>query len=193
MGEWWISLSSLEKFFWYFAIPFTLLLLIQSVLTIFGLTDDGDIDFDASDTDIDGDFYESSFNLFSIRNFIAFFSVFGWAGITFLNMGLSPVISTIAAIITGFIVSLIISMLYYYILRLSESGNIDLNNAIGNTGEVYLTIPKNRNGIGKVHVVIQGTLKEVEAMTNDKEIKTSKMIKVVDVINDSVLLVEELK
>lgn len=61
MADWWNALTGLQQFFYYVAIPFTVLLLIQTIMTIIGLGDSGadadvDTDFDADmDTDFDAD------------------------------------------------------------------------------------------------------------------------------------------
>ena len=48
---------------------------------------------------------------------------------------------------------------------LKESGNIDFQNAIDQIGTVYLTVPPNESGPGKVRVMVQGRLKIVTAYT----------------------------
>ena len=64
----------LEKFYLYVAVPASLILLIQTAMTIFGLSGEIDVDFDGDgDVDISG---ESGMTLFSIRNLVAFFTFF---------------------------------------------------------------------------------------------------------------------
>ena len=61
MSQWWNALSSAQHIFYYIAVPFTLVLLIQSVMSIIGLGGhdsdaDADSDFDMdSDSDFDMD------------------------------------------------------------------------------------------------------------------------------------------
>ena len=56
MTEWWEALSSLGKVFACIAIPATLVLLIQTILSIIGLSgSDGDADVPDGGIDIDGD------------------------------------------------------------------------------------------------------------------------------------------
>ena len=83
-----------------------------------------------------------------------------------------------------------------YVLKLNAeqaSGNIDVNTmAVGCTGRVYLTIPGERKGEGKVQITINESVREYQALTDGDTIKTDTPIKVVEVINESTLLVEEL-
>lgn len=85
---------------------------------------------------------------------------------------------------------LAMATLFYLMSKLVESGNMNLKNAVGRSGEVYLPIPANRQGIGKIQITVQGTLQTLDAITDDKEpIGTSALIQVVEVINDQILLV----
>ena len=52
MSEWWAGLAVLQQIFYYIAVPFTLVLLIQAIMSIIGL---GGHDTDA-DSDTDADF-----------------------------------------------------------------------------------------------------------------------------------------
>lgn len=54
MNAWWASLTWLEKVFAYVAFPSTLLLLLQTLMLLFGLGNDSGGDADA-DADLDGD------------------------------------------------------------------------------------------------------------------------------------------
>ena len=83
--------------------------------------------------------------------------------------------------------------LFRPLAKMQQSGNIDVNQcAVGCTGKVYLTIPAERSGEGKVQITISNAVREYIALTDGDEIKTGTPIKVVEVINDSTLLVEEL-
>ena len=73
---------------------------------------------------------------------------------------------------------------------MKHSGTLSLSNAIGATGSTYLTIPAARAGLGKVHVRVQGGIKELDAMTEDLAyIPTGTLVKVTRIIDDRILLV----
>ncbi|WZL72743.1 hypothetical protein QBE52_17010 [Clostridiaceae bacterium 35-E11] len=197
MTAWWHSMESFEKVFWYFAIPFSVVLAIQLILTFTGMGGGGDVDTLDDGFDVDGDTegdggVDSSFQLFTVRNFITFFTVFGWAGIATYHTGASKAMTIFAAITIGIIVMGIVASLFYFIMKLSENGTMNLKNAVGATGEVYLSIPERKSGIGKVQITVQGSLKEMEAMTEGEAIPTDAIIKVVDVLSDHILLVEKI-
>jgi len=55
---------------------------------------------------------------------------------------------------------------------------------------VYLKIPGEKRGEGKVQISIQGAIREFNALTAGEELETGAPIRVVEVINDNTLLVE---
>ena len=82
--------------------------------------------------------------------------------------------------------------LFYFIYKLSDSGTLNYNNAIDAIGEVYLTIGATRSGIGKVSINVQGTMRELEAMTDAlTDLKSGTIIKVVDVTANGILIVDQ--
>ena len=85
----------------------------------------------------------------------------------------------------------IVAGLFYSMLKLTESGTIDLKNAIGLTGEAYIPIPENKSGVGKIQITIQDSLREIEAMTSGETISTGTFVKVIGIINN-ILIVEKL-
>jgi hypothetical protein len=189
ISEAWESMVFLEKLYWCFAIPFSLLFVIQLVLTFFGgdmdsMEVDGDADFSIEhDTGIE-------FQFLSIKNMIAFFTIFGWAGITCIDAGLPNWLTILISTVCGLLMMLIMASIVYFMGKLTESGTLDLKNAIGQTGTVYLTIPAHRNGMGKVQIKVQG-LQTLDALTdNDEDIKTGGVVDVVEVINNEILLVK---
>ena len=65
-----------------------------------------------------------------------------------------------------------------------------IQNAMNKVCETYLFIPPKRLGLGKVHIRIQGSLHELDAMTDDEtQIPTGKIVKVTGIVNDQILLV----
>jgi hypothetical protein len=73
---------------------------------------------------------------------------------------------------------------------MTQSGNLDLRNAIGLEAEVYLSIPESNSGKGKVHISVQGALRELDAGTGGDRIPTGSRVKVKSVSNN-VLIVEK--
>lgn len=186
----WSELEMFEQVFWLVTIPATLIFLILLVLTIFG----GDMDTDV-DTDIDSDISDGDsipFQFLSLKNIVAFFTVFGWSGIGFITAGLAQWIVIILATICGLIMMTLMATLFYFMSKLAESGTLKMNNAIGKLGEVYLVIPAKRGGMGKVQLNVQGSIRTLDAITDDEvKIPTSSIIQVLNVIDDHILLVKK--
>lgn len=211
MVEWWSGLSVLEQVFYYCAIPSTIILVIQTLLTILGIGNgDSDFDFDGDidmsvDSDIEGmgnaaaesigiDAVESASGLkfFSIRGIVAFFSLFGWVGVVLAEAEINVILIFFIAIISGLIGMFVIAMMFYLISKLQRSGNINIKNAVGKKGQVYLTIPPKLSGKGKIQVTIQERYTEVNAMTNSQRpLTTGTIVRVVDLIDINTLLVEK--
>lgn len=185
MFAWWESLSTFSQVLACMAIPATLILLIQTILTLIGIGDNG-VDSDIGDADIDADAADGVFGaeltdgdsdpsgldglrIFSVRGIIAFFVVFGWTGILLDSLSLSPVISVGVGAVAGFLIMLLIALLFRAVMKLESDGNVDNRNALGVSGTVYLKIPPNCEGTGKVNIMIQGSYCERDAVTDENE------------------------
>ena len=188
ISSWWESMDTLLKIFWCIAIPFSLIFIIQMILTFFGG------DFDSGEADGNADLAVDSdsgidFQFLSIKNLVAFFTIFGWVGVVTVNGGLSTVLSIIIATGSGLLMMVIMATLMYYMGKLTESGTLNLNNAKGKTGTVYLTIPDHRSGMGQVQIKVQG-FQTLDAMTDGETIPTGTIVEVIDIINNDILLVK---
>jgi hypothetical protein len=181
-----------EKIYWLIALPFTAVFLFQLVLTfIAGDIDHADISTD-HDVSIDGD-HGIGFQFLSIKNLIGFFSIMGWTGIAMLSGGKSLGITVLVSVLAGLAMMLIMAAMVYYLGKLSEHNVLNLNNAKGKIGTVYLRIPAKRNGMGKVQVNVQG-FQTLNAITdNSDDIPTGAVIEIVDAINNEVLVVKPSK
>jgi len=196
LGDWWNSLSGAEQVFWAIAIVFTVLFIIQFVLSLIGLDFDGDADFDIStDAGDAGGGYslDADFTLFSVRSIIAFFTFFGWTGVLVLGKGVKTWIALSAASLSGLVAMFIVGYMMYLFSKLTQEGNINIKNAINNTGEVYLTVPANKKGFGKIHLKIQGAFRELDAVTNGDALPTGASVRIVEVLEDNLLLVEPMR
>ncbi len=216
-GEWWSQLSSGEQFFWGTAIISTILFVLQTALTFLGLdgdTDvdvdlDGDVDVDLSfdgdlDGDLDGDFdgdggdgghfgMDHDFRIFSIRSIIAFFTFFSWGGILILNAGMSIYLAVLVGLGFGLTAMFFVAWVLFKVANLTEVGTEDLSLAIGQTGEVYIPIPRERTGKGRIQIIISQGIKELDAITDDTRIATGEKVTVLDILPDNVLVVERKK
>lgn len=190
ISSWWTALLLPEKVYWIIAIPSTVLLIIQIIMTLAGGdADELDGDIDGADVDMDGG---AGWQFFTYKNVLGFFTLFGWTGLGFLQMGLGLMIAVFFSVIAGLIMMAIMAALFYYISKLHQSGTMIIENAVGHTGEVYLRVPANRSGHGQIQVEIQGTLRTMDAITDDeKELPTGSIAQVLEIVNNQILLVTQ--
>ncbi|HEY3404767.1 MAG TPA: hypothetical protein VGK59_15360 [Ohtaekwangia sp.] len=183
--EWWEGLSIALKIYWGLAIPFTLFFLLQVVWSFMG---GGDVPDDTPDAEIAGD-HGVPFQFLTIKNLIAFFTIFAWAGIAATDSGLSEITALIIAIVAGLLMMTIMASLFYFMAKANVDGTMRISKAIGAAGEVYLTIKKKREGTGQVQVKVQKSLRTLDAITDDEEdIPTGKRITVKDVLNNVLIV-----
>ena len=198
MEEWWIGLNSFERVFVILAFPFSLLTVLQLILELLGLSaHHGDSDMpvdtamDSHSADLVHEGLFSSFPVFTIRNLIYFLTMFGWTGLACSKGGLPLALTIILAVIAGILTTMIIAWVFYLLNRLTESGNITINNALGQMGSVYITIPAHKEGTGVIQLVMQGATQELNAMTEEAAIPANTAIKVVKIINQNTVLVKK--
>jgi len=187
LNSWWAAMEMFEKIFWIIALPSTLIFLGILIMTFFG----GDVGEDVGDTDMEIDADEGiGFQFITFKNLIGFFAIFGWIGIASIRNGSSMSTTLIIAFISGLAMMFIMAGIYYLLSTLVDDGTLKVNNAIGRLGEVYMNIPIKGEGFGKIQITVQGTLRTMEAVTNDKEVlKVGSIVKVKDVIDGHILLV----
>jgi len=186
--EWFSALDSFAQFFWIIAGIGSLVFTFIIITTFTGV--DGGDDFDDIE-DLDSGI---EFQFITFKNLVGFFTIFGWIGIACINAGFSKPITVITALGCGLLMMAIMATMFYSMKKLTDSGTLDYKNAINTIGEVYLTIGANRTRMGKVSVRVQGTLRELEALSDSfTDLKSGTLIQVVDVTSNGILIVNETK
>ncbi|MEM7380185.1 MAG: hypothetical protein AAF361_03185 [Bacteroidota bacterium] len=188
MEEWFTTLTLFEKVYWIVSIAASVILIILIILTFLG----GDADDMGGDVDaeIDGD-AGIGFQFLSFKNFIGFLTIFGWSGIACIDSGYSVGVTILVSVVCGLLMMLAMAALFYYLGKMQSSGTLKLGNALNQIGEVYLTIGANRSNIGKVSIKVQGTLRELEALTDeDKDLVQGNVVRVKEVTENGMLIVE---
>lgn len=191
MITWWTSLSTAMQVLWAITLSASLIFVIQTVMTFLGLGDhDADFDLDTSDGLFDAD---PSMNLLTFRNLVNFCMGFGWTAVLMHEKIQSNALLIIVSVIVGILLVTVVMWIFKWLSGMQQTGNIDVHkSAVGCEGKVYLTIPGERKGEGKVQITINNAVREYDAVTDGETIPTGKAIKVTEVINDYTLLVEEL-
>jgi hypothetical protein len=187
ISTWWQHLTTFEQILWGIALSFSAFYLLQSMLSLSG----GDTDHADGHADSVVDHNNGfHYQFFTLKNMIAFFVMFGWVGIAAHSSGVGKTGTILLALAGGSGIVVIMALILGNMNRLRHSGTLDIGNAINLTGNTYLFIPAKRGGVGKVHIKVQGSLRELPAMTDDEtEIATGALIKVKNIINDRILLV----
>lgn len=186
--DWFSALDPFLKIYWIIAIPASIVFIIQTILTFLGS--------DAADgigADFSGHLEDTHapFQLFSLRNLVNFLLGFSWTGIS-----CSKVIENHSVLMTvSVVVGLIFISLYFFVLnqvqKLSEDNSFKINDTVNQTANVYLTIPENKKGTGKIMISVKGSFRELEAITaEDKKIETGSVVKVVSVEGKSLVVVK---
>ncbi|MCM1330449.1 MAG: hypothetical protein NC253_13530 [Ruminococcus sp.] len=144
---------------------------------------------DGSITHVHGNF--ADLRLFTVQGIVAFLAVFGWTSIAGVSMGIPGVGAVPLGFVAGFFAMYGVAKLVQISGKLAENGTVDFRNAIGETAAVYIPIPPNGEGEGKVTLTLQGRFMECSAVSNEKELlKTGTVVRVTD-LNGEVLVVEK--
>ncbi len=184
MEEWFSALATFEKVYWVIALISSVIFIVLLAATIFG----GDAD--GMDADIEGD-TGIEFQFLSFKNLMGFFTIFGWSGIACLDGGLSKGLTIGISVVCGLLMMVAMASLFYYLGKLQSSGTLRLENALHQIGEVYLTIGAKRSNIGKVSITVQGTLRELDALTDeDTNLVMGNVVRVKEVTDNGILIVE---
>ena len=190
MMEWFSNLTDFEKFYWIITGVSSLFFMFILITTFIGgdVDDVGDIDAEVdADTGV-------GFQFFTLKNTVAFFAIFGWSGISFINAGYTQTTTIIISIVCGFIMMIMVALLMFYMRKLNDSGTLKMKNALGAVGEVYTTIGAERSKIGKVQIKVQSSLRDLEALTDyNTDLTQGAVVEVVDYTSNGILIVEPQK
>jgi hypothetical protein len=203
--EWFDSQSIIEQIYLIFAIPSTILMLLLWTMTLLGSGHSG-VDsggFNGIDGHGDG-LVEHGFDghhggtpsgldfpIFGFRNLVCFFTLFGWVGFL-CESDFHSLVTLLIALAFGATAMVLNGYILFSLTKLEHDGTMDINNAIGQKGEVYLPIQGREEKSGVVQVSIQGAVHELPARTMDGDtIPTGTQIQVVDIDEDNTLIVTQ--
>ena len=109
--------------------------------------------------------------------------------IIFLGTEMPTALSYVLAFLCGFATLIIMAYVMRAISGLQSSGNIEIGNAVGKVGQVY--IPIKPNCAGKVNITVQGQYSEFTAISTSSEtLSTGSYVRVVAVDEAGTLVVE---
>lgn len=200
--SWYGALDPTLRIYWTIAILTSIVFAIQMVLTLIGIGDtDSDVDFggaDGGDIDFSGDGSGDTLDtggaiqLFSVRNVINFLLGLGWGGVCFWSTIPNRFLLSIVAILCGCAFVAAFVVMFRQMKKLETNGNFRIEECVGLTCSVYLRIPANRGGAGKVQLSYHGSVLELAAFTDGEFLPSGAKVRVVQVIDSNTLLVEKL-
>jgi hypothetical protein len=188
-------------------------LVFQFVLMLMGLGGDGDVaGMGGADVDISGDiggeltggadWHEAAdadlahpegpwfYEVLSLRTLSAAATFFGLTGKTLLAYDHSQLFTFGWASAAGLAAMWVVYWLFKQVYKLQHSGNEDIRNALGRPASVYVPIPGNRAGLGKVTFRMQDRLVEYQAVTEDEDrLATGEKVVVVAIVNSDTVRV----
>lgn len=151
----------METVYWICAGVGSVIVLIQFALTLLGMDQDG------ADADIAGDEGGggSFLSVLSIRTLSAAVAFFGWGGLAVQSSGAGEYAAFVAALLAGGAALVVVAWLMRQLHELHSEGNLHMENAVGCMATVYLSIPPQYSGAGKVTVALQDRTAEYRAVT----------------------------
>ncbi len=172
----------------------SVIMLVQFILQLVGIGefDHHDMAFDLdTESSVDADGHEHGhsefFKLLSLRALVSGSAFFGVTGLLGDSIALAPIFVFLLAASVGLAAMVIVAWLMSVLAGLHSEGNLDVRGAMGRLGTVYLSVPGDKSGQGKVTVSVQERSLEFDAITNDRELKTGESVLVIDVVDDHTL------
>jgi hypothetical protein len=180
-----------ETVFCFFSLSGSVILVIQLILNLFGLSHH----YDIGDTDIGtGEIDTSNFKWLSKQALSGFFMMFGWVGLSCLkefefNVLLSSAIAFIAGVLAMFVSGFIFKMAG----KLHSPGTVfKIEDAIGLEAIIYYRILKKDKG--RVSISINNLTREIDAIAlNEEEIPSFTKVKIINKVDENTVSVVPVK
>jgi len=119
----------------------------------------------------------------TFRSVVAALTMFGLAGLTStVNFRHEPELSLGIALAGGAAALFGVAYLMRTLHRLKSDGTVHIERAVGQSGMVYLSIPGQKAGMGKVTLRLQNRTVEYQAVTPHQQLATGSKIVVTAVL-----------
>jgi membrane protein implicated in regulation of membrane protease activity len=133
------------------------------------------------------------FGIISFRTLVGAAAFFGVAGKAAASAGLSDSAALMIALAAGFGAMYGMYWLMRSISRLQTSGNQRITAALGRRATVYIPVPAERKGAGKVQLSMQNRIVELQAVTDEPDrLKTGETVEVVAIAGSDVVRVRRI-
>lgn len=215
---WWDNLTNLQQVTFIIATTATAIMIIFIILMLIGMDGaesfDGDVDLDVDvdadvdfDTDVDFDDVDAGIDIYNhdsilsisglrivtIRGALAFFSIGGWT-VYLLAETMQVWLAIVLGVLAGAVAAVLLAYAMRAAMKLESSGNLDYKTAVGKTATVYIRIPKELTGKGKVIFNHQGKMVEVDAVTKGLEdIIAKREVTIIGLQDETTLVVKKIE
>lgn len=193
----------MESFFTWCAVLGGALFLIQLVMLLIGFEGfDSDVDvpsaevgeFNLRETDVDFDPHPDNWlhndgwfvGIVTFRSLVAAVTVFGLIGLATWQE-VTPARSVTIAAAAGLGTLYLVGWSFKKLYDIRSDGTVRMQDTVGVSGNVYLSIPGQNAGAGKVTVKVGGRTMEYLAMTPGEPLKTGTPVVVTRVLNEQTL------
>lgn len=122
------------------------------------------------------------FGMLSFRALMTFLAFFGLIGMVAHEAELTRVQTLVIAIAAGVGAVFLMQQIYRATSRLRADGTVRIDHAVGLPGTVYLGIPGEGRGWGKIQLMLQNRTMEYEASTPTQPLPTGTQIVVTRVV-----------
>jgi hypothetical protein len=130
----------------------------------------------------DHDAHSSWFvGMLTFRTLVAALTFFGLAGMA-VKEDFDPLVTLVFAGAAGFAAMFLVAWMMRGLHRLKAEGNVRIERAVGARGTVYLSIPADRGGMGKVLLNLQNRIVEYDAISAQGELPTGAKVVVTGIV-----------
>jgi|TARA_B100000965_G_scaffold201819_1_gene168513 hypothetical protein len=139
-------------------------------------------------TDFDAMGADASFKALTFQGIMAFMMFFGLAGLWVLDGDSDQTsLAIVVGSITGFGSMYGTGKLFQLFVALQSDGTIDMDDAIGSVGTIYLRIPE--GGVGQIQVESGSAMRTYNAKTEDGQaMSTGDFAEVIDVVSSTLIV-----
>ncbi len=198
MAQWWNGMTTFQQVTAVIAIVASVLLVIQIILLLIGLGHSADVDVPGGtgadfDDAVNGDYADlGSVKILTVRGAICFLAVGGWVAVCF-NYIIPEWASALIGVAAGVLTAWLLALALRAFNKFEANGNIDLGKVVGKTGTVYIPVPAKGQGRGKINLVVDDRMIEVDAVNEEEApLSTGSAVSVVSRLDETTLVVKRL-
>lgn len=131
------------------------------------------------------------FGVISFRTIVAALTFFGVAGAGATKAGQSQFVASVIGVLAGLGAMYSVHFLMRFLYSLRHDGTQRIQSSIGKRATVYIPIPSENSGTGKIRLKMQERLVEYPAVTAaSKRLATGEIVEVVGIVNAMTLEVK---